>query len=699
MTKTSRRRSREQIVSSDEGLKQFTMDGNYRCPSSTFLSQKFDLNSYHRVVARKGTGKSPAKSISSLGFSHTGRKCSDLDLSVLGQSFRNYRIAVNLVLERVFSNQSYAYELGREISEYHGMMNVILKKKNHLKWGTNNDFGKLVHERMHRSVLETAARIIHSDYTRRKLVNSLLEILVVDDEHTRRLVINKRIPSDIVRLLKDTIAIKAAGDFHYALSACRQVRRVLRDELSKSFPLQENRMKLRAHELLKQSVLKNQAEGFIRNLINNWHQSGFPFEIPVFQKDTIDYSASTENATGQGYWFSPDPQRQDEIVLYIKTPPGVIGFEDDSHSPYRSHTLRLRFLNWFPRKAARARMMAEEVRFRGDLKRSVELEFRAEKYDDMNQQLYNTIQIQHVTRELAKERAQPKKNVERIDQLKALKQRLKQSRTTAPPLIKLTGNRATLIIPFMTPDEKILSETLPRIGKKSKKAGVDRGLRHSMVVSVKNGENGYSEKMIGRQELYERREHLRQKSRILMSEVTLKRNNWERKHQGLHPPAYIMKKERELEAVWQKVRRLDREISHQVAAETVWFCEHRQVKTIFFEDLRSFQGKRGMRRHSWNLSANLWGQMIEGVRYRRNTLGHRNGGICMVNPAWTSQTCHVCGERGVRVENATSIMERKGGEYFHCSKCDEYFHADVNAARNIMHVQQSKPSVVLGRTT
>ncbi|MHA2602269.1 MAG: zinc ribbon domain-containing protein [Candidatus Thorarchaeota archaeon SMTZ1-83] len=107
-----------------------------------------------------------------------------------------------------------------------------------------------------------------------------------------------------------------------------------------------------------------------------------------------------------------------------------------------------------------------------------------------------------------------------------------------------------------------------------------------------------------------------------------------------------------------------------------------------------------MRRHSWNLSTNLWGKMLEGVRYRREALGHRNGGIWLVNPAWTSQTCHVCGERGIRVEGETSTAEKRGGEYFHCPKCDEYFHADVNAARNIMYVQQPiKPSAVSGRTS
>ena len=60
---------------------------------------------------------------------------------------------------------------------------------------------------------------------------------------------------------------------------------------------------------------------------------------------------------------------------------------------------------------------------------------------------------------------------------------------------------------------------------------------------------------------------------------------------------------------------------------------------------------------------------------------------------WTSQTFHVW---GVRVENETTTIEGKGGIYFHYSKCDEHFHADVNAARNIMHGQQLKPSAIPG---
>ncbi|MHA1768461.1 MAG: zinc ribbon domain-containing protein [Candidatus Thorarchaeota archaeon] len=82
----------------------------------------------------------------------------------------------------------------------------------------------------------------------------------------------------------------------------------------------------------------------------------------------------------------------------------------------------------------------------------------------------------------------------------------------------------------------------------------------------------------------------------------------------------------------------------------------------------------------------------------REALGHSKYSVWTVNPRYTSQTCHVCGERGIRVEGATSTTERKGGEYFYCAECDAHFHADINAARNIMHVHPG-PSTVAGRTT
>ncbi|MFW9803862.1 MAG: zinc ribbon domain-containing protein [Candidatus Thorarchaeota archaeon] len=676
------------------------MDDYYRSPSSTFLIQKFALNSYSRVVARKGLGRKPTTPILSSETLRklSGRKCSNSALSAISQSFASYRKVVNLILEEVFSDIDYSDTIGKELENSRGMLYLVLRKEQRLKWKPENKFGHLVYERMYRNALETAARIIYGDFTRRRLVKSLLEILASDNHQLFRLVTNRRIPSGLIRRVKDSIKKKSNGSYHYALSACRQVRSVLRAKVRKAFPSVEGEKRRSTRELLEaNSPERLHTQTLLTHQVNEWNCKGFPFINPIFHKNTVDFAASTENTTGQGYWFKLDTEKEDEIILYIKTPPGILGHELDTDSPYKSQTIRLRFLNWFPRKAKRARRKAREARAKGHTQRATQLEYRAARFEDMSQQLKNTIQLQQLTRELARERAQSEKNTARIDDLMFAITNLKTLRRSAPPLIKVKRKKVTLSIPFMSPDEELLKTTLMFSTVSKNKAGVDRGLRHSMVVSVKNGDDTYEEAKIGRQELFEKRERLRQQTKILMSQIARKRNNWEKKRAKQQPPTIILKKERELESIWCKIRRLDKEISHQVAAETVWFCEQHRVKTIYFEDLRSFQGKGGMRKHSWNLSTNLWGLMIEGVRYRREALGHKNGGIWLVNPAWTSQTCHRCSERGIRVADEASTTEQVGGEYFHCPKCNAHLHADVNAARNIMDINQFKPSAVSGR--
>jgi transposase len=130
-----------------------------------------------------------------------------------------------------------------------------------------------------------------------------------------------------------------------------------------------------------------------------------------------------------------------------------------------------------------------------------------------------------------------------------------------------------------------------------------------------------------------------------------------------------------------------------------WFCERHSVKTLCLENLKNYQPPKGYGTHSWRLSSNLWSKVLDTIRYMRQTLGHRYGGIWTVSPAWTSQTCHVCGERGIRVENQDSKLECRGGEYFYCEQCGQHYHADVNAARNIIHVEKTTSSAVPGRTT
>ncbi len=296
---------------------------------------------------------------------------------------------------------------------------------------------------------------------------------------------------------------------------------------------------------------------------------------------------------------------------------------------------------------------------------------------------------------LSRLRGKREHDEEEITSLEKSIKELKQARRSAPPRLLLRDGRAILQIPFLSPNGEVSSKVLGE-REYSTKAGVDRGLRVPVVISVQK-EQEYTELLLKVEHLIRKRECLRKQAYRLQSVTDKKKNNWERKRKGLSYPGYILKKEKHINALWRKVRRLDREVARVIASKTVWFCEEHNVKTLFFEDLRSFQAHGGSKDLSYNLSSNLWGKIIDTVRYMRESLGHSKYSVWTVNPRYTSQTCHACGERGVRVEDESSVKERKGGEYFYCSECDEYFHADVNAARNIIHVHTG-PSAVAGRT-
>jgi IS605 OrfB family transposase len=74
----------------------------------------------------------------------------------------------------------------------------------------------------------------------------------------------------------------------------------------------------------------------------------------------------------------------------------------------------------------------------------------------------------------------------------------------------------------------------------------------------------------------------------------------------------------------------------------------------------------GLRRR---LSGWFHGQMLQAISNRAERSGMAIG---LVNPAYTSQTCHQCGLIGVRKRHR-----------FTCPSCGHQDHADVNAARNI----------------
>jgi putative transposase len=120
-----------------------------------------------------------------------------------------------------------------------------------------------------------------------------------------------------------------------------------------------------------------------------------------------------------------------------------------------------------------------------------------------------------------------------------------------------------------------------------------------------------------------------------------------------------------------KESRYQRQINHEISKAIVTRAQEIPAK-IALEDLAGIRegvnqkaGKNQRRR------VNGWAfyQLKEFLTYKALAVGIP---LVLVDPAYTSQTCHVCGERGIR-----------NGKSFKCPSCSWSGDADFNGAKNI----------------
>ncbi|MGA7950107.1 MAG: transposase, partial [Thiobacillaceae bacterium] len=126
---------------------------------------------------------------------------------------------------------------------------------------------------------------------------------------------------------------------------------------------------------------------------------------------------------------------------------------------------------------------------------------------------------------------------------------------------------------------------------------------------------------------------------------------------------------RKLKAISGREQRHVRHVNHETSKAIITEAISSGAGEIRMEDLTHIRanikaGKRiRTRLHRW-----AFRQLQDFVAYKAEGVGLR---VVYVNPAYTSQTCSVCGEIGKRVKH-----------HFACS-CGNLAHSDVNASRNI----------------
>lgn len=130
---------------------------------------------------------------------------------------------------------------------------------------------------------------------------------------------------------------------------------------------------------------------------------------------------------------------------------------------------------------------------------------------------------------------------------------------------------------------------------------------------------------------------------------------------------------RKLRKIAGRQKRFQRDINHQISKQLVAIAAHTQ-RGIALEDLTGIstrtrvKGKaRRAKRSNWSFA-----QLRAFITYKAKMLGVP---IKIVDPAYTSQRCFVCGH--------TERANRKTQDQFVCCACGHTAHADVNAARNI----------------
>ncbi len=437
MKKEKRRRPRSCKKLKASG--QQTMGDNYYVISSTkstrttglkYLVESFTLCSLDREVNKKGKGKRPdpryrrvnTEVVQERIKTVTGRKVIDTDLTLMGMYFEKYVELVNLVLSRVYSDNGRVGILGEELNSYRGHGYKLLMKEGYLSYKDNTELQAQCFERMYRNVLEQVARIIHSNWLRRQLMQSAIKYVSEDRTALIGLLKNKFISSKMIKEVRancESTKNNGTGYYH-TISVLKQLRKNLDEHIltERGEPLSfRGYQRKRVSRYLKDSSESSEVLALVDALIHELVSEGYPFSVPKMLSHTEDFSASTENSPGQGYWYSQDIEKDNEVLFFLKLPEPIEGNEVEG-SPYRTKTLSFRFLDWLPRAVAKDRAKAYVAEKEGKHHRAKKLKFRAMKFDDMHQQLVNTIELQHITYQYSRLKSRKEKDADKVKNCK-----------------------------------------------------------------------------------------------------------------------------------------------------------------------------------------------------------------------------------------------------------------------------------------
>lgn len=233
----------------------------------------------------------------------------------------------------------------------------------------------------------------------------------------------------------------------------------------------------------------------------------------------------------------------------------------------------------------------------------------------------------------------------------------KKYKLCAAAKIQLKDRKLFLLVMVDIPK----TENLP---VKGKVMGVDLGVVNPAYVAVNDGPE---RSRIGNGDAFQKqRDVFRRRFRELQrSQLT----------QGGHGRKH---KTKATEALRGKERNWVQTENHRISREIVNLAVRWKVETIQMESLKGFgKNQEGEVENNHKRLLGRWSyfELQKDIEYKAAMVGIK---VNYVNPAYTSQTCHVCGQRGNRVERDTFICTNP-----ECSWYNQAQDADMNAAINI----------------
>jgi len=132
----------------------------------------------------------------------------------------------------------------------------------------------------------------------------------------------------------------------------------------------------------------------------------------------------------------------------------------------------------------------------------------------------------------------------------------------------------------------------------------------------------------------------RAKNQKLKDQITLKQSNW------------------------------TNDLNHKLSRELVDYCLLQNINVLGLEALKGGHlANKKFRRYNWAFK-----DLINKIQYKAQNAGLK---VVGVDPAYTSQRCHKCGD--------ISRDNRQSQSLYRCGKCFNTANADINAAKNIQY--------------